>query len=133
MAINLDVVILNVIGIVVGSLIVSPILWLVGKHFVGAEKAKFSDAFWIIFVGTVIAALSNVVFGQVFEGISAMIIGFIIQLILWLGLVKHFFDTETWGKAFVIAIVAVIVTAIIFAVIAAILVGIGMLTGWLPF
>ena len=129
MAINLDVVILNVIGIAVGSLIVSPILWLVGKHFVGAEKAKFSDAFWIIFVGTAIGALSNVVFGEVFVGISAWIIGFVIQLILWLGLVKHFFDTSG-GRALVIAIVAVIVTAIIFAVIVAILVGIGMLVGW---
>jgi hypothetical protein len=132
MAINLDVVILNVIGIVVGSIIISPILWLVGKHFVGAEKAKFFDAFWIIFLGQVIGSITNIVFGQVFVGISASIIGFIIQLIVWLGLVKHFFDTESWGKAFIIALVAVIVSAIIFAVIAAILFGLGMLMGWWP-
>jgi len=43
-----------------------------------AARAKFSDAFWIIFLGIVIGALLNVVFGEVFVGISAMIIDFII-------------------------------------------------------
>ena len=130
MAINLDVVILNLLGIVVGSLVVSPILWLVGKHFVGGEKAKFSDAFWIIFLGAVIGALLNIIFGQVFVGISAMIIGFVIQLILWLGLVKHFFDIESWGKSFVIAVVALIVLIIIIVILVAILVAVGTLAGW---
>ena len=130
MAINLDVMILNVIGIAIGSLIVSPILWLVGRHFVGTEKAKFTDAFWIVFLGQVIGSLFNLVFSSFFIGFSAMIIGFIIQLAIWLGLVQHFFDTESWGKAFVIALVAVIATIIIFAILALVLVGIGMLVGW---
>jgi len=130
MAINLDVVILNVVGIAIGSLIVSPILWLIGKAFVGAEKAKFTDAFWIVFLGQVIGSLFNLAFSTIFEGFSAMIIGFIIQLAIWLGLVKHFFDTDSWGKAFVIALVAVIVTIIIFAILALVMVGIGMLAGW---
>ena len=130
MAINLDVAILQLVGIVVGSLVVSPILWLIGRYFVGAEKAKFSDAFWIVFLGQVIGSLFNLAFSAIFVGFSAMIIGFVIQLVIWLGLVKHFFDTESWGKAFVIALVAVIVTIIIFALLALVLVGIGMLVGW---
>lgn len=129
MAINLDVVILHVLSIIVGSIIVAPILWLVGKAFVGPEKAKFTDAFWIIFFGNVIGGLVNVVFSTVFVGFSASIIGFIIQLLIWIGLVKHFFDTSG-GKAVAISIVAIIVSVIIFIVLAATLWVTGMLIGW---
>jgi hypothetical protein len=129
MAINLDVAILNLLGIVIGSLIISPILWLVGKALVGPEKARFTDAFWIILLGNIIGGIFNTVFSAIFSGFSASIIGFIIQLLIWIGLVKHFFDTSG-GKALVIAIVAFIVTLVIFAVLAAILISIGLLTGW---
>lgn len=129
MAINLDVVVLNLLGIIVGSVILSPILWLAGKAFVGGEKAKLSDAFWIIFLGSVIGGFFNAVFSTIFVGFTALIIGLIIQLLIWLGLVKHFFDT-TGGKALVISIVAVIISAIVFAILAAILIYVGMLTGW---
>ena len=129
MAINLDVALLNLLGIIIGSIIVSPILWLVGKAFVGTENAKFSDAFWIIFLGNVIGGVFNVIFSTIFVGFSASIIGFIIQLLIWIGLVKHFFDTSG-VKALAIAIVAFIVTIIIFAILAAILLYFGLLTGW---
>lgn len=129
MAINLDVVILNVIGIAVGSIIVSPILWFVGRTLVGKEQAKFTDAFWIIFLGNIIGGLVNSVFTAVLIGFSASIIGFILQLLIWIWLVKRFFDT-TGGKAFVISIIAFIVTVVIFAVLALILASIGMLPGW---
>lgn len=132
MAINLDIAILQLLGIVVGSIIIAPILWLVGRAFVGPEKAKFSDAFWIVFLGQAVGGLSNFVFFAVFEGLSAIIISAIIQLLIWLALVRHFFDTSG-GKALVIAIVAVIVAVIIFAILAAVLIGIGMLVGWVWF
>lgn len=129
MAINLDVVILNLLGIVVGSAVLSPILWLVGKAFVGGEKAKLSDAFWIILLGSVVGGFFNAMFSAIFIGFSALIIGFIIQLLIWLGLVKHFFDTSG-GKALVISIVAVIISVVVFAILAVILLYAGMLTGW---
>ncbi len=43
---------------------------------------------------------------------------------------KHFFDIESWGKAFVIAVIAVIVLIIISAILVAILVAVGTLAGW---
>jgi hypothetical protein len=131
-AINLDAAILNLLGIVVGSLIVSPILWLVGRAFVGKEKARFSDAFWIAFLGQVVGSLFNFIFFAIFEGFTAVIIVLIIQLLIWLALVRHFFDTSG-GKALLISIVAVIVTAVIFAVLALVLMGFGMLVGWVWF
>lgn len=116
MAINLDA---ALIQIVVSTIIVSPILWLSGRAVVGGEKAKLTDAIWIAILGTVIGGI----FGWLFVGLIA----FIIQLFIWLALVKHFFDTG-WLTALGISILAVI----IFAVIAAILILIGFaLWSWM--
>lgn len=99
MAIDLDVLVINV---VVNIIILSPVLWLSGRAIVGKEKAKFADALWIIILGTVIGAL----FGALFVGFIASII----QLILWLALVKHFFDCG-WLKALAISIIAIVIFA----------------------
>lgn len=112
MAVNLDVL---AIQIIVNAIIISPVLWLSGRALVGKEKAKFTDAIWIVVLGTVIGAL----FGAFFVGVIASII----QLVIWLVLVKHFFDCG-WLKALAISIVAVIVFAVIVAVLA--LIGIGI-------
>ena len=105
MAVNLDSLIIHII---VNTVLVSPVLWLSGRALVGKQKAKFTDALMIVFLGTVVGAL----FGAFFIGFLAAII----QLILWLFLVKHFFDCG-WLMALAISIIAVI----IFIVIAAIL------------
>lgn len=95
------------------TIIVAPILWLAGRALVGKEKAKFLDAVWIVLLGTVIGA----VLGAFVGGLIAAVVMFII----WLALIKHFFDCG-WLMALAIAIIAVI----IFVVIAAILVVIGL-------
>ena len=113
MALNLDVLLIQ---IVVNAIILSPVLWLSGRALVGAKKAKFLDAIWIVVLGTVISA----VFNALFSGIIASIILFVILL----GLVKHFFDCG-WLKAFIIAVLAVIFFVVIIAILAVI--GIGLL------
>ena len=128
--INNDLFLLQVINIIIGTIILAPILWFVGKSLVGREKAKFTDALWIMFLGQVIGSLLSIAFGSWVTGFTANIIGLIIQLIVWLGLIKHFFDTG-WGKAFIIALIAIIIAAIIFAVISIIVVGLGIITGTL--
>jgi hypothetical protein len=115
-ALNLDTLLIQV---VVNIIVMSPILWLAGRALVGAQKAKFVDAIWIVVLGTVISA----VFNALFSGIIASIILFIILL----GLVKHFFDCG-WLKAFAIAVLAVIIFVVIIAILAAI--GIGLFTLW---
>ena len=117
MALNLDTLLIQV---VVNIIVMAPVLWLAGRALVGAEKAKFLDAVWIVVLGTVISA----VFNALFSGIIASIILFIILL----GLVKHFFDCG-WLKAFAIAVLAVIIFVVIIAILAAIGIGIG-LTLW---
>jgi len=117
MAINLDALL---ISIIVNTIIISPVLWLSGRAIVGKEKAKFTDAIWIVILGTVIGTF----FGAFFSGIIATVI----LLILWLALVKHFFDCG-WLKAFVVSILAVIIFVVIVAILA--LIGIAILAVWI--
>ncbi|MDQ1280689.1 MAG: hypothetical protein QG670_1952, partial [Thermoproteota archaeon] len=92
------------IHIVVNCIIISPALWLGGRLLVGGKKAKFSDAILIVVIGTIIGVLVGILFSGFF--------GSIVQLVLWLLLVKHFFDTGCL-MALVISIMAVIVFIII--------------------
>ncbi len=101
------------VQVIVSSIFVAPALWISGRAFVGKEKAKFTDAIWIVVLGIVIGA----VVGAVAGGPLAALIMFIV----WLALIKHFFDCG-WLKALAIAILAVI----IFVIIAIILVAIGI-------
>lgn len=101
MAVNLDALAVNII---VNTIILSPFLWLSGRAIVGKDKAKFTDAIFTVIIGTVVGAL----LGAFFTGFIASFI----QLILWLVLVKHFFDCG-WLKALVISILAIIIFAVI--------------------
>jgi hypothetical protein len=112
--INMDLVAL-LIQIVIGIIVVAPILWLVGRALVGKEKAKFTDAIWIVVLGTIIGAVVGAFVGSL---VSA-----IIMFVVWLALIKHFFDCG-WLKAFVIAVIAVIIFVIIVAILAVIGIGI---------
>jgi hypothetical protein len=105
------------IQIVVGTIILAPVLWLAGRGLVGGEKAKFLDAVWIVLLGTIIGA----VVGAYIEN---FLVAAIIMFIVWLGLIKHFFDCG-WLMAFAIAIITVILFVVIVAILA--IIGIGLL------
>ena len=104
------------IQIVVNIIILAPILWIAGRLLAGKDKAKLTDAIWIVILGVVIGALV----GFFVSGLVAAVIMFIV----WLALIKHFFDCG-WLKAFLIAVVAVIVFMVIVAILA--IIGIGIL------
>jgi hypothetical protein len=109
------------IQIVVAIIVVAPILWLVGRALAGKENAKLTDAIWIVVLGTIIGAVVGALVGSL---ISA-----IIMFIVWLALIKHFFDCG-WLKAFAIAVVAVIIFIIVVAILAIIGIGIGLSLGF---
>jgi hypothetical protein len=115
----------TIIEIIVGAIIISPILWLVGRAMVGGQKAKFTDAIWIVVLGIII----NAILGTFIHGA----IGFIVTLIVWVALIRHFFDAG-WGRAILIGIVAIIVLIVIAFVLAflgiAALAGLGGLGGF---
>jgi len=109
MIVNLDVFLINLI---VSIIIISPILWLAGKAIVGGKNAKFFDAVWIVILGIVIGGI----FTYFFTGIIAAII----ELLIWIYLVKHFFDAS-WGQAIIISILAVVIFVVIGLILAFIL------------
>ncbi|MEM3578897.1 MAG: hypothetical protein QXL54_01575 [Candidatus Bathyarchaeia archaeon] len=104
------------IRVVVNIIVLAPALWISGKTLVGKDKAKFTDAVWIVVLGVVLGAVVDFFLGG--------LIAAVIMLIVWLALIKHFFDCG-WLKAFMIAVVAVIIFIIIVAVLA--IIGIGIL------
>jgi hypothetical protein len=112
------------IQIVVAIIVIAPILWLVGRSLAGKDKAKFTDAIWIVVLGILIGTG----LGYFVGGLIAAIIMFFV----WLGLIKHFFDCG-WFKAFAIAIVSVIVFVIIAFILALVGIGIGIGLGSLGF
>jgi hypothetical protein len=107
------------IQIVVAAVILAPILWIVGKLFVGKDKAKFSDAVWIGVLGVLIGA----VVGFLLPGWGA-ILGIFIMVVVWIGLISHFFDCG-WLKALVIAVIAGIIYLVISLILSFILVLLG--------
>lgn len=124
-----------IIQIIFWLIVVAPALWISGRLLAGKQNAKFTDALWIVIIGTVIFyfvnfALTNI-FADVFSTLIGSLIAYLLLLIIWLALVKHFFDCG-WLKAFAISIIAVIIAVVIWLIIGFILVLIGWGTGWLP-
>lgn len=105
------------IQIIVNILVLAPMLWFSGRLLVGKDKAKFTDAILIVVLGAVLGAILN--------HFASGIIAAVIMFILWLALIKHFFDCG-WLKAFFIVIISVIIFIGIIFLLA--LVGIGILT-----
>ncbi len=105
------------IQILAGVIVVAPVLWLSGRVLVGGEKAKFTDAMSIVIIGVLLEAVVN----SLFSGLIASII----MIIVWLALIKHFFDCG-WLRAFLIALIAVIIFIVIIVILS--LIGIGILS-----
>ncbi len=111
---------------------VVPALWISGRLLAGKQNAKFTDALWIVALGTVIFYFTSFAIESFFaEVFGSALIAYLVLLIVWLALVKHFFDCG-WLKALVISIVAVIIAIIIWLIIGFILALIGFATGFFP-
>ena len=118
MALNFDTLVINLI---INIIVLSPVLWISGKLIAGRDKAKFTDAIWIVVLGTLI--------GGIFQYLFSGIIAGIIVLFIWLALVKHFFDTG-WIRALIIAVVAILIWIVI-AVMIGVILGLAIIGGGL--
>ncbi len=110
---------MNIVGLIIqivaSIIMVAPVLWIAGRVLAGKGKAKFTDAIWIVVLGVVLGAI----IGVFLSGWVATLVAFIV----WLALIKHFFDCG-WLKALIIAVLAAIIFTVIIVVLA--LVGIGV-------
>ena len=119
MALGIETLVLQVI---VSTIIIGPILWLAGRLLVGKEKAKFTDGLVTVALGTIIGAVIG------YFGLPGWVVA-IVMVIVWLALIKHFFDCG-WLKALLIAIVALVIFFVIVFILAAL--GIAALGAFLP-
>jgi len=104
------------VNILANIIIISPFLWISGRALVGKEKARFIDAVLIVIIGTLIGSLFGIFYG---------FIASVVQLILWLALIKHFFECG-WLQALAISLLAVFIFA--FVVVALGLIGFSLIT-----
>jgi hypothetical protein len=108
-------------ALIVEVIVISLVLWASGRALVGKEKAKFTDVIWITVLGLIVGAVvQNVI----------PFVGWFLALIIFLALIRHFFDAG-WGRALLIALLAIIIFVVI-AVVLSLLFGI-MLLGFLGF
>ena len=71
-------------ALIVEVTVISIVLWSSGRSLVGKEKAKFTDAIWTTVLGLIV--------GAVVQNIIPFV-GLLLALIIWLALIRHFFDT----------------------------------------
>jgi hypothetical protein len=107
-----------------------PALWLAGRLIAGRLNAKFTDALWIVIIGTIVFYFFNLLLTDLLSGF-AVIISYVVMLIIWLALVKHFFECG-WLKALAISIIAIIIAIVLMIIIALMFAAIGIGAGWIP-
>lgn len=86
---------------VVSLFIMTIVFYIAGRIVVGGKRALFSDAFIISFLGSILST-ACVLF------LPWKIIGVILAFVLWLSLIRRFYETG-WLGAIAVAIMAVIV------------------------
>jgi len=102
---------------IVGLIVLTIIFYVAGRVVVGGKKALFSDAFVISLLGTIVMNVCLYFFHP--------LVGAILSLIVWLLLIKHYYETG-WLGAIAVAIMAVIVSMVI-TILLGILLGISLL------
>ncbi|MCX6648799.1 MAG: hypothetical protein NTV61_05360 [Candidatus Bathyarchaeota archaeon] len=100
------------ISLVAQIIIMVPALWIVGRMLTSAQNAKFTDAIMIVVLGSI----ASTVVGLFLPGI----VGSLVQVIVYLYLIKKYYECS-WGKAAAVAVVTVLVFVIIAAVLGVVL------------
>jgi hypothetical protein len=120
-----------VIQIVIWTIFVVPALWISGRLLAGKENAKFTDALWIVVLGTVIYYFTSFFIETFFvEVFGSFLLSYLVLLLIWLALVKHFFDCG-WLKALAISIITVIIAFLILLILVFVVALLGYNFDWL--
>jgi len=98
---------------ILNLIILTIVFYIAGRIVVGKKRALFSDAFVISLLGTIVMSICLNFFG--------LLVGAVLSLIIWLLLVKHYYETG-WLGAIAVGIMALIVSIVILVVLASLLV-----------
>lgn len=97
---------------IVNLVILTIVFYVAGVIVVGKRRALFSDAFVISLLGTIVGNICLLFFPP--------IIGLFLALIVWLLLIRHYYETG-WLGALAVALLAVIIFVVILFILGLIL------------
>lgn len=89
---------------IVGLIVLTLVFYIAGRVVVGGKRALLSDAFVISLLGTIVASILGLFLSQW--------IGLILSLVVWLLLIRHYYETG-WLGSLAVAIMAVIIYIVI--------------------
>jgi len=114
----------NILSFILLLIVMSIVFYVAGVIVVGKRRALFSDAFVISLLGTIVMIICLQFFG--------ILVGGILSLIIWLLLIRHYYETG-WLGAIAVGMMALIVAAVVLVIMAFVL-GVSILVfGWLLF
>lgn len=94
----------TLITFVLNLVILTVVFYVAGAIVVGRQRALVSDAFVISLLGTIVSSICLLFFSP--------LIGWILSLVIWLLLIRHYYETG-WLGALAVAILAVIVFIVV--------------------
>ena len=98
-----------VISFIINLIVMTIVFYVAGVIVVGKRRALFSDAFVISLLGTVVGNICVLFFPPV--------IGLILSFLIWLLLIRRYYETG-WLGALAVAVLAVIISVVIFVILA---------------
>jgi len=99
-----DRLLFTLVKFVVGLFVLTFVFYIAGVIVVGGKRALFSDAFVISLMGTIIEAVCTLFF--------PLWIGILLSLLVWLLLIRHYYETG-WLGAIAVGILAVIALVVV--------------------
>ena len=102
----------TIISFIINLIVMTIVFYVAGVIVVGKRKALFSDAFVISLLGTVVGNICLLFFPP--------LIGLILSFIVWLLLIKRYYETG-WLGALAVAVLAVIIYVVILVILAVLL------------
>jgi hypothetical protein len=98
-----------VVIFIVNLVVMTIVFYLAGIIVVGKRRALLSDAFVISLLGTIVSSICSLFFPPV--------IGLILSLLVWLLLIRHYYETG-WMGALAVAVLAVIIYVVVWIILA---------------
>lgn len=102
----------GVISFIINLVAMTIVFYVAGLIVVGKRRALFSDALVISLLGTVVANICLLFFPPV--------IGLVLSLIVWLLLIRRYYETG-WLGALAVAVLAVIIYVVVLVILAVLL------------
>lgn len=102
--IGTDILTGQLFSFIIGLIVLTFVFYVAGRVVVGGKRALLSDAFVISLFGTIVASILGLFFRQW--------VGLILSLVVWLLLIKHYYETG-WLGSLAVAIIAVIIYIVI--------------------